>query len=98
MRAFIDDDLKVLESLSGTFVVPFFIRQPWNIHQPTPPSGSGIITVTGWAQFGKWLLYLKQMHEAICYFNRWENAYYSKLQKFTNFLLAICYLANLANV
>lgn len=78
-RAFLDDDLKILYGLveNPTFAKPFFIRQPWNTDQPTPPSSSGIITVTNWNQFGKWLIDIKQMHEAICYFNRWENAYYN---------------------
>ena len=76
-RAFIDDSIKYLLPLEGTFVKPFFIRQPWNVHEPTPPASSSIITITSWAEFWKWLLFIKEMHEAICRFNRWENAYYN---------------------
>lgn len=91
-RAFIDDDLKVLESLRGTFVMPFFIRQPWNVHQPTPPASSGIMTVNNWLDFGKWLLHIKELHEAICYFNRWENVYYNlpKIAAFWKANPAVC--------
>lgn len=76
-RAFLDDDLKILYGLveNHTFAMPFFIKQPWN--QPAPPKESGITMVVSWADFGRDLLYLKEMHEAICYFNRWENAYYN---------------------
>lgn len=76
-RAFLDDDLKISYGLveNHTFAKPFFIKQPWN--QPIPPEESGITTVANWADFGRHLLNLKDMHEAICYFSRWENAYYN---------------------
>lgn len=76
-RAFLDDGLYRVAPLASTFVKPFFIRQPWNVHEPTPPASSGIVTITSWAEFRKWLLYMKKMHEAICFFNRWENAYFT---------------------
>ncbi len=83
-RAFIDDDLKYLLPLAETFVKPFFIRQPWNEDESTPPKESGVVTVSNWLQFERWMLYMKEMHEAICYFNGWENAYYN-LQKIAGF-------------
>lgn len=76
-RAFIDDSLKYLVPLRGTFVKPFFILQPWNIEEAQNIPGSGITPVTNWYKFGKELLYIKQMHEAICYFSKWQNAYFN---------------------
>ncbi len=76
-RAFLDDGLYNLQPLQGSFVIPFFLRQQWNVHEPAPPVESGVVTVAGWQAFGRWMLYLKEMHEAICYFNRIENAYYN---------------------
>lgn len=76
-RAFFDDGLYNLKPLTETFVKPFFLRQPWNGHEPTPPGSSGIATVASWQEFGRQLLLLKEMHEAICRFNKWENAYYN---------------------
>lgn len=76
-RAFLDDGLYNLTSLRGSPTMPFFIRQPWNVHEPTPPMESGMVTIASWQAFGRWVLYLKEMHEAICYFNKWENAYFN---------------------
>lgn len=76
-RAFIDDSIKYLLPLRGTFVQPFFLRQPWNVHEQALAAGSGVKAVNNWLEFENQLLSLKQMHEAICYFNRWENAYYN---------------------
>lgn len=76
-RAFLDDGLYNLTSLRSSPTMPFFIRQDWNLHEPTPPADSGIVTVADWRGFGKWMLHLKAMHEAICYFNGIGNAYYN---------------------
>ena len=84
-RAFLDDDLKILMGLRETFTVPFLIKQPWN--QEPPAQDSGIITVPNWVEFGKKLIYIRGMHEAICYFSKWENAYYN-LQKIAAFWMA----------
>lgn len=79
-RAFLDDGLYNLKGLIGSSCRPIFIRQPWNVHEPTPPANSSVITINNWLQFERTLLQIKEMHEAICYFNKWENAYYN-LQK-----------------
>ena len=76
-RAFIDDGIKYLVSLRETFVKPFFILQPWNIEEARQIPASGVTPVKNWIEFGRWLLYIKQVHEAICYFNKWENAYFN---------------------
>ncbi len=87
-RAFLDDDLKILYGLveNHTFAMPFFIKQLWNQEPPSP--ATGIVTVPNWIEFGKSLSRLKETHEAICFFNRWENAYYNlpKIAKAAAFL------------
>ncbi|MEK6837665.1 MAG: hypothetical protein AABX69_03360 [Nanoarchaeota archaeon] len=76
-RAFLDDGLYNLTPFRCSPAIPFFIRQDWNVHEAAPPKESSVITVASWQAFSKWMLYLKAMHEAICYFNTIENAYYN---------------------
>jgi uncharacterized HAD superfamily protein len=72
-RAFLDDSVYKLVPLVGSFVAPFYIRQPWNVHEPIPGNSSGITMVSDWLEFEKWLLHIKIMHEAVCFFNKWNN-------------------------
>lgn len=91
-RAFLDDDLKILHGLieNHVFAMPFFIKQLWNQKPPSP--NTGIITVPNWIEFGKDIIRLKEMHEAICYFNKWENAYYNlpRIAAFWKANTAVC--------
>ena len=72
-RAMIDDIYKNLEQLRNTSVKLFFLKHPWNAREIPAFPQQDITIVNNWPEFGNELLKLKELHEAICYFNGWEN-------------------------
>lgn len=72
-RAMIDDIYKNLEKLSNTSVKLFFLKHSWNAREIPAFPQQDITIVNNWIEFGNELLKLKELHEAICYFNGWEN-------------------------
>lgn len=75
-RVHVDDDLKKLLQIEGFPVELLYYRQPENYHENVPVlHRSKIIEIKDWNQFYTFLHVLKEIHEAICWFNKWENKY-----------------------
>ena len=73
-RAMMDDGLSKLMQFENTPVELFYMQRSWNAHQYVPLTHKGKIhEITDWRQFREYLIYMKRMHEAICYHQGWEN-------------------------
>lgn len=76
-RAMIDDIYKNLQALHGTHVRAYFLLHPWNAREIPAITDQDIMVVSSWLQFYDEMLHLKELHEAICFFNGWENNMYN---------------------
>lgn len=65
VRAMIDDTLSKLTELKTSPFLRFYYNAPWNAHIRTVDKD--FINVKSWKEFYDWLIYVKQMHEAISY-------------------------------
>lgn len=72
-RAMLDDGLDKLAAIRDAPVRLFFLRQPWNTHQKIGFLYGKITEIGSWEDFYNHMIYMKKMHEAICFFNGWEN-------------------------
>ena len=83
-RAMIDDTFSKLIELSGTTLILFFLRRAWNGNEPdnTP----NIIQISNWREFALKLIEIRDLHEAVCFYNKWTNNFASveKISQFIN--------------
>ncbi|MBN2566464.1 hypothetical protein JXB02_00065 [Candidatus Woesearchaeota archaeon] len=75
-RAIIDDSLAKLLPLAGSGLELFFLRQPWNRHERLPLlAPKNLHQIRSWTEFGRRLIALKALHEAVCWRLGWENSW-----------------------
>src|SRR3989338_5136688 len=85
-RAMIDDSLFKLVELLNTPLTLFFLRREWNTHEKvTGELKEQIHVIKDWREFQVGLLELRDLHEAVCFFNGWENNF-AQVKKITDFI------------
>jgi hypothetical protein len=75
-RAMIDDTLYKLAQLNGAPAQLFFLVRPWSKSELKDLTGElkkRINVIKDWREFSQNLIYMRTMHEAICYYNNWKN-------------------------
>ncbi len=85
-RAMIDDSLFKLVELLNTPLTLFFLRREWNTHEKvTGELKDQVHVIKDWREFQLGLLELRDLHEAVCYYNQWENNF-TQVKKITDFI------------
>ncbi|MDP3728002.1 MAG: hypothetical protein Q8R18_00970 [bacterium] len=85
-RAMIDDSLFKLVELINTPLTLFFLRRDWNVHEKvTGELKEQVRVIKDWREFQLRLLELRDLHEAVCYSNGWENNF-TQVKKITDFI------------
>lgn len=77
-RAMIDDTLYKLGQLVGAPAQLFFLVRPWSereLSNLTSELRKRITIIKDWREFYQNLIIMKELHEAICYYQGWENNY-----------------------
>ena len=73
-RIHVDDDIKKLKRLEDCLIELVYYRQPENFHQNLSPADrSRIHEAKNWEEVGVLTEQIKEIHEAICWKNKWEN-------------------------
>lgn len=85
-RAMIDDTLSKLVELYNTPLSLFFLRREWNIDEiVTGDLKEQIQEIKDWREFQLKLGELRNLHEAVCYFNGWGNNF-TQVKKISDFI------------
>lgn len=85
-RAMIDDSLDKLVELVNTPLQLFFLRRTWNEEEKvTGELKQQVKVIKDWREFHAGLLELRDLHEAVCYYNDWENNF-AQVKKITDFI------------
>lgn len=74
-RAMVDDTFSKLVELSDTPLVLFFLKRTWNKNEPDKTSN--IIQISSWQEFALRLIEIRDLHEAVCFYNHWRNNFAS---------------------
>ena len=83
-RAMIDDSLHKLAKLVNTPLHLYFLKRKWNSHEIVSRR-SEVIQIKGWREFQIKLLEMRELHEAICYYNNWRNNF-ARVKQISDFL------------
>jgi len=78
-RAMIDDTFSKLVELLDTPLTLFFLKRIWNENELFNASNN-IVSISSWNEFAQRLIELRELHEAVCYYNNWKNNFGSVKQ------------------
>lgn len=81
-RIHIEDDIYKLEALKDVPVELCYYRQPENSGKDLPSIEHRIVEIKEWQEFYQYCHFVKDMHEAICYYNDWPNKWSTVSQIF----------------
>ncbi|MDP3918518.1 MAG: hypothetical protein Q8Q35_01255 [Nanoarchaeota archaeon] len=85
-RAMIDDSLLKLIDLIDTPLHLFFLKREWNKHEKVSGELKNLVSVvSNWGEFYSGLLDLRNLHEAVCYYNHWRNNF-AHVQRISDFI------------
>ena len=57
----------------------FFLKRIWNENELFNASNN-IVSISSWNEFAQRLIELRELHEAVCYYNNWKNNFGSVKQ------------------
>ncbi len=89
-RAMIDDTLYKLAELKYSPVQLFFLIRPWSEHELKTINlelNKRINIIKDWREFYQGLIFMKELHEAICYYQNWKNDW-TNIKNIFNFWLS----------